>query len=168
MAGRRLLPQRRLLGTASSAPSAASTVDTVAHGAADATSTADFAASYFDQRPLLVKGMVRSWPAFASWPDFRALSQREDAQQIVPVEFGANYMEAERNELPLSFYLDYLTHIEPGETPEPLSYMAQVRSRVRWGEGEGEGEVEVRLSPCHPIALRRVHTRSSQNPPRQL
>lgn len=106
--------------------------------AAEAVNVETFRQLYFGKRPVILKGQFRDLPAIKKWHDSGFSYLRKYGSSIVPVEVSrgsASYATQsvaehfERIELPLSLFLDFLSHFEQegeaGQAQAMKVYLAQ-------------------------------------------
>lgn len=86
-------------------------------GPYDATKISDVRERFLRaDRPVVLRGLVSTWPAVSHpsrrWNNLDRLRERHGSH-VVPVEWGTDYMSAEKAELDLASFLDYLELSSP-------------------------------------------------------
>jgi len=96
----------------------------------------DWKAIHESQKPVLLRGIAKDWPAVATssdrkWSNLRKLKERIEKDTMVQVEVGENYMDPNIRQpmVHLESFLDYV--LQGSETPDslpqdaPRIYLAQ-------------------------------------------
>ena len=119
---------RRLFSTSTSSSSSSSSYKQVYSVAAQEVTPSLYSKIFEDQKPVVLRGYVNSWPALASvdlerqW-SFESLKRRLE-YHIIAVEFGGDYMSENMQMINIEFgqFMDY---IKNGHTDVGHIYLAQ-------------------------------------------
>ncbi|CEM25725.1 unnamed protein product [Vitrella brassicaformis CCMP3155] len=81
---------------------------------------------FLPKKPVLLRGVFRSWPAVDKWRDFSYL-RKVAGRRTVPVEIGSSYIEDDWTQrlMPLREFLDTYIATQADHPSAAVAYMAQ-------------------------------------------